>query len=84
MILRSIDDPMPDSDSKSIMRSLGEFVGHVVKGIKTDPAAPQVKEVGRSVETEDRGDVVLRRTTIDEVELRNPPESEKSEPSPPA
>ena len=43
MILRSIDDPMTDSDSKSIMRSLGEFVGHVVKGIKTDPAAPQVK-----------------------------------------
>ncbi|MDA0295132.1 MAG: hypothetical protein O3A31_04080 [Planctomycetota bacterium] len=65
---------MTGSEEKSIMRSLGEFVGYVVKGIKTDPTAPEVKEVRRSVETEDRGDVVLRRTTIDEVELRNPSE----------
>ena len=28
MVLRSIDDQMTGSDSKSIMRSLGEFVGH--------------------------------------------------------
>ena len=82
MILRSIDDPMTDSDSKSIMRSLGEFVGHVVKGIKTDPTAPQVKEVGRSVETEERGDVVLRRTTIEEVELRKPPQPGNGETPP--
>ena len=73
---------MTGSEEKSIMRSLGEFVGHVVKGIKTDPTAPEVKEVSRSVETEDRGDVVLRRTTIDEVELRNPSEYNAGE-SPP-
>lgn len=62
-----------DADGdKSLMRSLGEFVGHVVKGIRTDPVAADRTEVRRTVETEERGDVVLRRTTIEEVEIRRP------------
>ncbi|MCP4833408.1 MAG: hypothetical protein GY895_01460 [Phycisphaera sp.] len=60
---------MTGQEPKSIMRSLGEFVGHVAKGIRTDPSAPKVTEVRREVETERRGDVVLRRTTIEEVEI---------------
>ncbi|MAB72559.1 MAG: hypothetical protein CMJ54_08640 [Planctomycetaceae bacterium] len=60
---------MSGQEPKSIMRSLGEFVGHVAKGIRTDPSAPKVTEVRREVETERRGDVVLRRTTIEEVEM---------------
>lgn len=60
---------MAGQEPKSIMRSLGEFVGHVAKGIRTDPSAPKVTEVRREVETERRGDVVLRRTTIEEVEM---------------
>lgn len=64
---------MAADGDKSLMRSLGEFVGHVVKGIRTDPAAERDRtEVRRTVETEDRGDVVLRRTTIEEVEIRPP------------
>jgi len=62
---------MPDSPDKSLMRSLGEFFGHVAKGIRTDPAAPRERtEVRRTVEEEKRPDgIVLRRTTIEEVEL---------------
>ena len=61
---------MTGQEPKSIMRSLGEFVGHVAKGIRTDPSAPKTTEVRREVETERRGDVVLRRTTIEEVEIQ--------------
>ena len=52
------------------MRSLGEFVGHVVKGLRTNPA----KKVIRKEVQEERGEdgVILRRTTIEEVELRTP------------
>jgi hypothetical protein len=62
---------MNDSPDKPLMRSLGEFFGHVVKGIRTDPAAGRERnEVRRTVEEEKRPDgVILRRTTIEEVEL---------------
>ncbi len=63
---------MTADGDKSLMRSLGEFVGHVVKGIRTDPGPADRTEVRRTVETEDRGGVVLRRTTIEEVEIRRP------------
>lgn len=52
-----------------VMRSLGAFVGEIVKAVKTDPAryderAP--REVGEDDE------VILRRTTttVDEVRVR--------------
>jgi hypothetical protein len=58
------------------MHSLGSFFGHIWKGIKTDPTAPVKREVRREVETEERqtpdGKVVLRRTTIEEIEVRPP------------
>ncbi len=56
------------------MRSLGEFFGHVFKGIRTDPAK---KVVRKEVHEERRDDgVILRRTTIEEVELRKNPGSQ--------
>ncbi len=58
---------MPDPKRKSLMHNLGEFVGHIVKAVKTDPSKKVVK---KTVEEEDRGDVVLRRTTIEEIELK--------------
>ena len=61
-----------DKPAKTLMRSLGEFVGHIVKGIRTDPSRARRTVVRHSVEEEDRGDVVLRRTTIEEVELKGP------------
>jgi hypothetical protein len=56
--------------NKPLMRSLGEFVGHIVKGIRTDPSR-KTGEVRRTTEEDDRGDVVLRRTTIEEIEIRS-------------
>lgn len=52
-------------------RSLGEFFGHLIQGIRSDPSRRVVR---RDVETQERsteaGRVVLRRTTIEEIEIR--------------
>ncbi len=60
---------------KPLMRSLGEFFGHIVRAVKTDAAkapAPRA-EVRRETAEETRdtpaGPVTLRRTTIEEIEL---------------
>jgi hypothetical protein len=52
---------------KPLMRSLGEFFGHIVKAVRADPGR---KVVRHEVEEEQRGDLTLRRTTIEEVEVR--------------
>lgn len=62
---------MPAKQDKSLARSLGEFFGHIVKGIKSDPAAKRTV-VKKTTEERREGDVVLRRTVIDEVEIRPP------------
>ena len=49
------------------MRSLGEFFGHIVKAVRTDPAK---KIIRKEIEEEQQGDITLRRTTIEEVEVR--------------
>ena len=60
-------------DNKSRMEGLGEFFGHIIKGVKTKPEntpASNTHEVKRTVEEERTDDgVILRRTTIDEVEI---------------
>ena len=64
---------MSDQQKKPLMRCLGEFFGNIAQGIKTNPEADANRtEVNRTVEqhTTDEG-VILRRTTIDEVEVRN-------------
>jgi hypothetical protein len=67
---------------KSVMHSLGAFFGHIVRGVKTpvQPAKPERREVRREVETETRdtpqGRVVLKRTTIEEIEVRPPERSD--------
>ena len=44
----------------------------VVSLVKTKPEEPRSRhEVKRTVEEEDQGDVILRRTVIDEVELKD-------------
>jgi len=52
---------------KSLMRSLGEFFGHIVRGVKHNP---DKKTVRTTVEEEQRDGVTLRRTTIEEIEFR--------------
>lgn len=64
-----MDQPPP----KSISRSLGEFFGHIWHGVKTDPARDR-KVIHREVTEEraptEQGEITLRRTTIEEVEIR--------------
>lgn len=71
---------MPDDKSKSLMHNLGQFFGHIARGVKTDPAKPDShkQEVRREVEereetTPDGRKVTVRRTTIEEIEVERTP-----------
>ncbi len=64
------------------MRNLGQFFGHVAKGIKARPGAPQTQEVRREVEerqeTGPAGEkITVRRTTIEEIEIQPPKHPEQ-------
>ncbi len=69
---------MPTGDQKSLARSLGQFFGHLIQGVKTPAgkATAPKQEVRRQVEEErvetPQGPVVLRRTIIEEVEIKQP------------
>lgn len=58
---------MSPPNHKPLMRSLGEFFGHIARAIKTDPNKKIIK---KTIEEEQRDGIVLRRTTIEEVEVR--------------
>ena len=59
--------------NKSIMRSLGEFFGHVLKGVRTDPTKRVIRrEVEEETRQTDQGPITLRRTTIEEIEIDRP------------
>jgi len=58
---------MPESNRKPLMRSLGEFFGHLAKAVRTDPRRTVIR---RRIELEQRGSLTLRRTTIEEIEVR--------------
>lgn len=58
----------PDkSPQKSLARNLGEFFGHIIKAAKSQPTTR--KTVSRSVEERQEGNVVFRRTIVDEIEV---------------
>jgi hypothetical protein len=61
---------MPDQKKKPLMRSLGEFIGHIVKAVKTDPSKKQTT-ISERVDEENRGNITLRRTTIEEIEIHD-------------
>jgi hypothetical protein len=58
---------MATNGNKSLMRCLGEFVGHIVHAVKSNSTT---KEVNRTVEQKKERSRTLRRTTIDEIEIR--------------
>lgn len=74
-------EPLPPTTKKTLMRSLGEFFGHIVKGVKTDPSVPdgpvsQRTVVSHEVQEETRqtpsGKMILRRSIVEEVEIIQP------------
>ncbi len=50
------------------MRSLGEFVGHIVRAVKTEPKGKRVV-LNKTTQEQRRGNITLRRTTIEEIEV---------------
>ena len=61
------------SKKKPLMRNIGEFFGHIVKAVKTDPS--KKKQVSHEVEEKETDEVILRRTTIEEIEFKDKAES---------
>ena len=61
---------MAKRPNKSLMRNLGEFFGHIARGVTSDPAKGDRRkaEVNRTTEERREGNMILRRTTIDEIE----------------
>ncbi|HZW10485.1 MAG TPA: hypothetical protein VFF69_11330 [Phycisphaerales bacterium] len=70
---------MAEPKPKSLMHNLGQFFGHVAKGIKAPSGPrPQTHEVRREVEErEETGPagerITVRRTTVEEIEIQPPP-----------
>jgi len=58
---------MATKGKKPLMRCLGEFVGHILHAVKSDSSTREVK---RTVDEKKDGNVTLRRTTIDEIEIK--------------
>ena len=68
---------MSTNSDKPLLRSLGEFFGHVWKGVTTDPTKTVTKrEVQEQIRETPQGQVTIRRTTIEEIEVR-PPDAKK-------
>ncbi len=73
---------MASPPKKSIARSVGEFFGHVVKGVKADPrSAPQAttgvpaarrETTSEEVRSTPAGPVIFRRTVVEEVIFPKP------------
>ena len=58
---------------KPLMRSLGEFFGHIVNAVRSHPGGAETeagkKTIRKSVEEKEERGVILRRTTIEEIEV---------------
>ena len=61
---------MATTPDKPLMRCLGEFVGYIVNAVKQTPKK-NTRELNRTVEESSNGQVTLRRTTIDEIEIQS-------------
>ena len=59
---------MATENKKHLMRCLGEFVGHIVHAVKRNT---NTREENKTVEETIEGNVTLRRTTIDEIEIKH-------------
>ncbi len=61
---------MPGEPRKPLMRCIGEFFGHIIRGVRQD-----VSKDRRIVESEHReekrGSTIIRETRIREIEVRD-------------
>jgi len=61
---------MGATPDKPLMRCVGEFVGYILNAVKSNPKK-HIHELHRSVEERADGQVTLRRTTVDEIEIQS-------------
>ncbi len=61
---------MTTKKNKSLMRNIGSFFGHIAKAVRTNPANEK-KVLSKKVEEQKQGDITLRRTTIEEIEINS-------------
>ena len=61
---------MTNSENKPLMRSLGEFVGHLYKAVRSDPDTRR-RVLNKTTQEQRRGTITLRRTTTDEIEIHD-------------
>lgn len=77
--------PQPAS-KKTLAWSLGAFVGHIARGVRT-PVSPSRVELTRETQTTERdspmGKVIVRRTTVEELEVRPDPTAHQFTPQGP-
>ena len=63
---------MAAAKKKPLMRNLGEFFGHIIKGVRADtgkkPARKQV--IKKEVQEQEDENMILRRTTIEEIAFK--------------
>ncbi|MBL8877373.1 MAG: hypothetical protein JNM86_16400 [Phycisphaerae bacterium] len=69
---------MDPQDKKSLSRSLGEFFGHIWKGVQEPVGQDPQKQILRQETTEqvrdtEHGKVIVRRTIVEELEIPTPP-----------
>ena len=72
---------MTTKKNKSLMRNLGSFFGHIVKAVRTDTAIEK-KVISKTVEETNQGDITLRRTTIEEIEIKRNSDRNSKHPQP--
>lgn len=60
-------DPEPN---KPLMRSIGEFFGHIIKGIRQDVTKDR-KIIDKKVTEEKHGRLTVRETRIREIEVND-------------
>ncbi len=58
--------PMIRKGRKTLPRCIGEFVGHILFAARSKS---RLYEVSRSIEEKTNGNITLRRTTIEEIEI---------------
>lgn len=68
---------MDPQDKKSLSRSLGEFFGHIWKGVQEPVGGEPQKQILRQETTEqvretEHGKVIVRRTVVEELEIPTP------------
>ncbi len=75
-------------DKQPLARSLGQFFGHIWKGVTSDSTGPESQkqtlrhDVEEQTSETEQGKMTLRRTTIEEVEIEGAPNSPPADPIP--